>query len=104
MLTVTPAASTAVAAILDSPDVPEGAGLRLQEGIDPAGQPSIGIAVVTEPDHGDTHIPVDAAHELLVADELVEVLDDKTLDAEIQDERVSFRIQPQGADGDSPMV
>jgi len=102
MLTVTPAASAAVSAILDSPDVPDGAGLRLQEGRDAAGQPSIGIAVVTEPDSGDTHIPVDASHELLVAEELVPTLDDQTLDAEIADEQVAFRIRPQRANGDMP--
>jgi hypothetical protein len=104
MLTVTPAASTAVAAILDSPEVPQDASLRLQEGLDPAGHPSIGIAVVTEPDQRDTHIPVDPAHELLVANELVEMLDDQVLDAEIQDERVAFRIAPQSSDGGAPAV
>jgi Fe-S cluster assembly iron-binding protein IscA len=104
MLTVTPAASAAVAAILDSSEVPDGAGLRLQEGVDASGQPSIGMAVVTEAENDDTHIPVDSAHELLIADALTDMLDDQTLDAEFQDERVSFRIQPQGADGNSPMV
>src|SRR6478735_11276633 len=95
MLTVTPAASAAVSAILESPDIPDGSGLRLQEGRDASGQPSIGIAVVDAPDQGDTHIPVDASHELLVAEDLVTTLDDQTLDAEIQDEQVSFRIRPQ---------
>lgn len=94
MLTVTPAASEAVAAILDSPQVPDGAALRLQEGLDAQGKPSIGIAVVTEPDQRDTHIAVDEAHELLVSDELVGVLDEQTLDAEVQDESVAFRIEP----------
>jgi Fe-S cluster assembly iron-binding protein IscA len=103
MLTVTPAASSAVAAILDSPQVPDGAGLRLQEGIDAQGQASIGIAVVTEPDERDRHIPVDEAHELLVADELVEILEDQLLDAEIQDERVAFRIEPRATDGGPPV-
>ena len=102
MLTVTPAASAAVSAILDSPDVPDGAGLRLHEGRDASGEPSIGIAVVTEPDQGDTHIPVDGSHELLVAEELVPTLDDQTLDAEIADEQVAFRIRPQRANGDMP--
>jgi hypothetical protein len=96
MLTVTPAASEAVAVILDSPQVPDGAGLRLQEGLDAEGRPSIGITVVAEPDQADTHIPVDDGHELLVADGLVELLDDKTLDAEIQGEQVAFRIEPGG--------
>ena len=94
MLTVTPAACAAVVAILDSPQVPEGSALRLQEGLDAAGHPSIGMAVVAEPGRRDTHISMDGTHELLVADPLVDVLDDQRLDAEIQDERVSFRIEP----------
>jgi Fe-S cluster assembly iron-binding protein IscA len=103
MLTVTPAASAAVSAILDSPDVPDGAGLRLQEGQDASGRTSIGIAVVPEADTSDTHIPVDGAHELLVADGLVELLEDQTLDAELQDEQVAFRIVPAASNGSAPI-
>jgi len=102
MLTVTPAASAAVAAVLDSPQVPDGASLRLQEGLDAAGQVSIGIAVVTEADASDEHVPVDADHELFVAPEVAETLSDQTLDAEIVDENVAFTIRPQSVDGGPP--
>jgi Fe-S cluster assembly iron-binding protein IscA len=102
MLTVTPAAAAAVAAVLDSPQVPDGAGLRLQEGLDAAGQTSIGIAVVTEADAADAHVPVDADRELLVAPEVADRLDDQTLDAELQDENVAFTIRPQSGDGVPP--
>ena len=102
MLTVTPAASAAVAAVLDSPQVPDGAGLRLQEGIDSQGQTSIGIAIVEEADGSDEHVPVDAGHELLVAPEVSEMLDGQTLDAEIQDENVAFTIRPQSVNGGAP--
>jgi Fe-S cluster assembly iron-binding protein IscA len=104
MLTVTPAASAAVAAVLYSPQVPDGAGLRLQEGIDAAGQASIGIAIVDEPGDSDEHVPVDAGRELLVAQEVAGALDGQTLDAEIQDENVAFTIRPPSADGGPPAV
>jgi len=104
MLTVTPAASAAVAAVLDSPQVPDGAGLRLQEGIDAAGQASIGIAIVAEPADADEHVPVDDGRELLVAQEVSGLLDGQTLDAEIQDENVAFTIRPQSADDGPPVV
>jgi hypothetical protein len=102
MLTVTPAASAAVCAILDSPDVPDGAGLRLQEGQDAQGRPSIGIAVVSEADLSDIHIEIDRGHELLVAEGLVEVLDEQTLDAQIGDETVAFQIVPASTNGEPP--
>lgn len=103
MLTVTPAASAAVCAILDSPDVPDGAGLRLQEGRDASGQSSIGIAVVTEVDQSDARIEIDRGHELLISDALVEVLDDQTLDAQIHDESVAFQIVPASTNGEPPL-
>ena len=99
MLTVTPAASAAVAAVLDSPQVPEGAGLRLQQGIDSTGQASIGIAIVEEPGPSDEHLPVDAGRELLVAPEVAAMLDNQTLDAEIQEENVAFMIRPNSVNG-----
>jgi hypothetical protein len=88
--------------VLDSPQVPEEAGLRLQQGIDSAGQTSIGIAIVEEPGASDEHVPVDDGRELLVAPEVVEILDDQVLDAEIQDENVAFTIRPQSGDGVPP--
>ena len=102
MLTVTPAASAAVAAVLDSPQVPDGAGLRLQRGFDAAGNTSIGIAIVEEAESADEHVPVDAGRELLVAAEVADALDGQVLDAEIQDENVAFTIRPQSVDGNGP--
>jgi hypothetical protein len=99
MLTVTPAASAAVAAVLESPQIPDGAVLRLQQGLDASGNNSIGIAVVEEAELADEHVPVDAGRELLVAPELADQLDDQVLDAEIQDENVAFMIRPQPVNG-----
>lgn len=102
MLTVTPAASAAVAAVLDSPQVPDGCSLRLQQGVDASGATSIGIAIVSEPDSADAHVPVDAGRELLLSAEVAELLDDQTLDAAVEDENVSFTLIPQAADGGPP--
>jgi hypothetical protein len=102
MLTVSPAASAAVAAVLDSPQVPDGASLRLQHGLDAAGHDSIGIAIVDEAEAADAHLPVDAGRELLVAPEVADTLDDQMLDAEIVDENVAFTIRPRAIDGGGP--
>jgi Fe-S cluster assembly iron-binding protein IscA len=99
MLTLTPSAAAAVTALLDSPQVPDDAALRLQPGVDASGGTAIGLAVVTEPPETDTHIPVDQEHELLLAPEIAGLLDDQVLDAETQDENVAFTIRPQAVDG-----
>lgn len=104
MLTVTPAASAAVAAVLDSPQVPDGAGLRLQQGLDASGNTSIGIAIVEEAEAADEHVEVDAGRELFVAAEVADALDGQVLDAEIQDENVAFTIRPPSVDGGGPSV
>jgi Fe-S cluster assembly iron-binding protein IscA len=102
MLTVTPAAAAAVTALLESPQIPDDAALRLQPGVDSSGSDAIGIAIVAEPEDADTHVPVDPGHELLVAPEVADRLDNQVLDAEIQDENVAFMIRPQSVDGAPP--
>jgi hypothetical protein len=102
MLTVTPAAAAAVTALLDSPQVPEEAELRLQRGIDETGGAAIGIAIVTEPDTGDARIPVGNERELLLEPEVAEMLEDQVLDAEINEENVAFLIRSQTVNGHPP--
>jgi hypothetical protein len=46
MLAVTPAATEALVSLLRSPEVPEGAGVRLAHGLVPGGEPSIGLTIV----------------------------------------------------------
>jgi hypothetical protein len=104
MLTITPAAAAAVTALLESPQVPDGAALRLQQGADASGASAVGIAIVAEPEDAYTHLPADPEHELLLAPEVADMLDDKVLDAEIQDENVAFMIRPQSVDGGPPPV
>jgi Fe-S cluster assembly iron-binding protein IscA len=99
MLTVTPAAAAAVSAILESTDLPEGAGLRVQLGTDADGERAIGIAVVPEPEPGDERVPAATEDDLFLAPELAGLLDHHVLDAEIDDQNVSFSIRPQSLNG-----
>jgi Fe-S cluster assembly iron-binding protein IscA len=101
MLTVTPAAAAAVTAILQRPDVPEGAGLRVQLGMDAAGDRAIGLAVVAEPEPDDERVSAASEDDVFVERELVDVLDHQVLDAEIDGQKVTFSILPQSLDGGS---
>ena len=99
MLTVTPAAAAAVTALLEDPSIPDGAGLRLQSGIDAAGEKSIGIAIVAEPAADDEHVSAAPDDNVFLAHELVDLLDDQVLDAEIDGQNVAFTIRPLSLDG-----
>lgn len=101
MLTVTPAAAEAVTALLDNPDLPDGAGLRLQREVDAAGGPAIGISIVTEPEPDDQVVPAmeDRDADVFLAHDVAGLLDDQVLDAEIEEQQVSFTLRPQSVDG-----
>lgn len=99
MLTVTPAAAAAVTAILHNPDIPDGAGLRLQLGIDAGGEKAIGVAIVTEPEPDDELVSAAADDDVFLDRELVDLLDHHVLDAEIDGPNVAFTIRPQPLDG-----
>lgn len=102
MLTLTPAATTAVSSLLDNPELPESAIVRLQRGMDANGQTAIGIAIVAEPDPEDEPVPAGSAAGVFLAPDVAELLDDQVLDAEIQDEMIAFTIHPQPMDGQPP--
>jgi hypothetical protein len=98
MLTLTPTASAAVATLLHAPDTPEGASLRLQRGLDTEGEATIGLAIVTSPESDDEPV-VAGEDDVFLAPDVVDLLDDQVLDAEIHDRGVAFMIRPQGING-----
>jgi Fe-S cluster assembly iron-binding protein IscA len=102
MLTLTPAAVAAVSTLLQNPDLPESAGLRLQRGTDASGDTSIGIAIVDEPEPDDELALAPPEAGVFLASDLAEVLDDQVLDAEIQGDNVAFTIRPQSLNGRPP--
>jgi iron-sulfur cluster assembly protein len=99
VLFVTPAAADAVTSVLEAPDVPDGAGLRLQEGTTSTGEAAVGIAVVTEPQPEDAAVATGGKGDLFLAPEVVDVLADQILDVNTEDENPGFLIRPQGTNG-----
>lgn len=102
MLAVTPAAAAAVASLLENPEIPDGATLRLQRGVDAAGEAAIGIAIVSEPDPDDEAVPALDDRDVFLAHDVAGLLDDQVLDAEIEEQQVSFTLRPQSVDGRPP--
>jgi Fe-S cluster assembly iron-binding protein IscA len=99
MLAVTSAAAAAVTTLLENPDLPDGAGLRLQRGVDAAGEAAIGIAIVSEPDPDDQLVPAVEDGDVFLAPDVAGLLDDQVLDAEIEEQQVSFTLRPQSVNG-----
>jgi Fe-S cluster assembly iron-binding protein IscA len=100
MLAVTPAAAAAVVTLLENPELPESAGIRLQVAVDAAGEPAIGMTVAEGPGPEDQLVPAAADVELFLAPDVAAILNDRVLDAEFQDEELSFTIRPQSVNGD----
>jgi iron-sulfur cluster assembly protein len=102
MLTVTPTASAALAALLDSPEVPDGAGVRIARGEGPDGEPGIGLAVVSSPEPSDMIVDDAAGVELYVEPQAAELLDDQELDVETEGGQIGFTLHRRPLNGGPP--
>ena len=101
MLTITSNAADAIRALLDSTDVPAEGGIRISAAQQNGSQASLELAVSPAPLGGDEVIEEEGAHVFL--DEVAMVaLEDKSLDAQIEGDRISFGIVAQDEEGPPP--
>jgi iron-sulfur cluster assembly protein len=98
MLTITPNAAEAIRAIVHSTDAPEEGGLRISVAQQDGTEPALELSLSPAPMEGDDVVEEEGAHVFL--DELASAaLDDKSLDAQIEGEEISFGIREQEEDG-----
>jgi iron-sulfur cluster assembly protein len=91
MLTITSNAAEAIRAILESTDVPDEGGIRISIAQQNGAQASLELAISPAPMAGDEVLEEGGAHVFL--DEMAALaLDDKSLDAEIAGDEISFGI------------
>jgi Fe-S cluster assembly iron-binding protein IscA len=102
MLTVAVAAGAALASLLESPEVPDGAVPRLVQGRAPDGESAIGLTIVSDPDPADEVVAAGRGVEVFIEPVAVDALDDQQLDVELDDERVSFSLRSQPLNGGPP--
>lgn len=102
MLTLTPTATDAVRQIVAQGPVDEDTGgLRIAAGEPtPEGVP-LELSLVNGPEAEDQEIPAADAH-VYLEPRVAEVLDDKVLDAQLQQDGVGFSIRDAGAEGAPP--
>jgi iron-sulfur cluster assembly protein len=94
VLTITPDAEQALDAVVSAGSAPEGAGLRISQGVGADGQPAIGLSVAPAPEAGD-EVVEEANVPVFLAADVVPLLDDKVLDARLEGDQITFRIGEQ---------
>ncbi|HEX7537800.1 MAG TPA: hypothetical protein VF391_12455 [Dermatophilaceae bacterium] len=84
MLTLTEHAQTAVRTLTQDPDAPESAGLRITPGNE-----GLELMLVAEPVAGDALID-DGGARVFVEPQAAQLLEEQTLDAQLEDGKVNF--------------
>lgn len=97
MLAVSSSAVQAIRGLTSSPEVPDGAGLKLSPQRTAEGT-SIELSLVEGPAQSDQVVKKEDV-QVFVAEPLAEMLDDKVLDAGGEGEKVSFTLKDQGSEG-----
>jgi hypothetical protein len=97
VLAITEDAAAAIKGIVNSPGLPEGAGLRITQevGTEPDGETprtDLRLSVVAGPEEGDEVL---ADERVFVDPGAAELLDDRLLDADIVDDEVRFSLDVQ---------
>jgi iron-sulfur cluster assembly protein len=91
MLTITPGAATAIKAILDTANVPGEGGIRISVAQENGSQARLELSLSEAPLAGDEVLEEGGANVFL--DEMATIaLDDKSLDAQIEGDEISFGI------------
>jgi len=92
MLTLTETATSAVKAIIDGTPDAAGGGLRIGQGTED--QPGFAVSVVATPAPGDSTVESGGA-KVFLEPAAAAILDDRALDAQIENGSVTFAIVPQ---------
>jgi iron-sulfur cluster assembly protein len=95
VLTVTHEASKAIRTLTDHTPEPESAGLRISVEAREEGSPQLALSVTGGPYPQDQVVDAEGAH-VFVDEALVPLMEDKTLDATVEDEGVAFSIHGSG--------
>ena len=106
MLSVTHEASKAIQTLTDQIPEADNAGLRISVEAGDGGNAQIALSIAESPFPADEIVESEGAT-IYVAEPVVEFLEDKTLDATVQDEGVAFSIHTaadgaSSVDGDPP--
>ena len=103
MLTISPNASEAIRGLLNSSELPEGAGVRIATGPSELPGTALELSLVTEPRDSDAVVEETGATVYLEPD-VAPLLEDKELDANVEGDTVAFRVVDRGGPGADPTL
>jgi Fe-S cluster assembly iron-binding protein IscA len=95
VLTITPKAAETIERILASPEIPDGAGVRISPtgpAMNGANGEDIALTVAEEPDAGDQVIEQEGAR-VFVQETLAGYLDQMSLDANVVEDQIRFMVE-----------
>jgi Fe-S cluster assembly iron-binding protein IscA len=96
LLTITEDAVEALDTIVESSPVSDEAGVRISRQVDGNGQAGLGISLVEQPESTDQVLEIEGEHvPVFVEADAAPALDDKVLDARVQDGQVGFIVAQQ---------
>jgi iron-sulfur cluster assembly protein len=95
VLTITHEAAEAIDTVVHSaPDAPETAGLRIARGVAPDGQEGLALSVTGGPAPDDAVVEAEGTP-VFLDQEAAAILDDKVLDANVEDGQIGFMVRDQ---------
>jgi iron-sulfur cluster assembly protein len=97
VLTLTPTAAEAVRQLVASAPINDDGGLRISAGETTAAGTALQITLVESPETADQSVDEAGAHVFLEPD-VAQFLDDKVLDASVDEGRVRFAVREPGGD------
>jgi iron-sulfur cluster assembly protein len=92
MLTLTPIASEAIRQLTSQTDDPDSSGIRISPGPETSQGTALELSLVEEPEPADEKVD-DAGATVYLEPHVAGFLDDKVLDAEVQEGRVTFLVR-----------
>jgi iron-sulfur cluster assembly protein len=102
MLAITESAADAIRGIVASPEVPDGAGLRIASQPDASRPGTLEVSVAAVPSESDQVLDQEGAR-VFVEATAAELLEDKLLDAQVEGNRVGFTISDQLDQPEAPL-
>jgi iron-sulfur cluster assembly protein len=91
MLTISQGAAEAITGLVAQPEVPDGSGLRMTPRAVPGEPIAVEVALVEGPTDSD-HVIEEQGAQVFVDNELAPVLDDKILDASVEEDQINFTL------------
>jgi iron-sulfur cluster assembly protein len=99
VLTLTPTAAEVVRTLVEQSPAPASGGLRIAAGEETGEGVPLELSIVNEPDPADETIEQEGAT-VYLDPSAAELLDDKLLDAQVGEDRVTFTLREDDGDGD----